>query len=233
MRILNQQYQDALRSEVYPFLGATDITSTDGTPTLPADCFLDLNLMVDESTTGVFLTSVIVGADVKFVFSTVDETVGTLSSTSLTGNQATVTNGTLVVGYAVMNPNSVGVVQSWVPGTYAFNAQVIPHLLVLSDKRWRRGFILPDGTVLEGDVYLVADRGLWLKNTGSGFTFNVTGDPFNNRVTPSRAIISISTALSDVNKNVNLVTESSVSEGTPFRLAVTPGTSTVRIDLVR
>ena len=104
MRVLNQQWQDSLLSQQYPFVGNGPAVTTDGL-TLPADCFLDLNLLVDQTTEFVYLASITtaVSQPASATFALADGTVvGVLNFGDVESNgQAPVRNGTAVVGVAL------------------------------------------------------------------------------------------------------------------------------------
>ncbi len=242
MLILNEEWDDALRSLRYPFAGSGDIVATNGR-VMPQDLFLDLNLMVEQDTNEALLATVSVAAGDRatYEFQLADGTVvGTLASTALDTALMPITNGTITVGYAKLNPDTASIVRGWPVGDYQFNVDVLPHLLVVSDKRWRRGFELPDGTVLTGSVYLVADRGLWFERTADGFRLNAVGDPFNGRTESSRGLQTINGIAPDANGNINLIGLSPtnfsgttfIPAGSPFRINITPGNGQIAIELV-
>jgi hypothetical protein len=242
MLILNEQWDDSLRSQRYPFAGEGDIETISGR-VLPQDLFLDLNLLVEEDTTEVLLATlhVVPGDAAVYRFELADGTlVGTLTSTPADTSLMPIMSGTLTVGYAKINTDVAAIVRGWPQLDYVFGTPVLPHLLVVSNKSWRRGFELPDGTVLTGDVYLVADRGLWFERTGDGFRLNATGDPFNGRTEPSRGLKTLNGIAPDANGNVNLIGLSPtnfsgdvfIPAGSPFRINLIPGTGQIEISLV-
>ncbi len=242
MRILNQQWEDSLRGERYPFAGTGALRTVDGLE-LDQDVILDLNLMVDQQTTEVFLQQIVVeqGVSAAATFTLADGTaVGTVALWPAPAAVVPVLNGTLTVGYLRLDPLRAEVLMGWATSTHLFSdVAVLPHLLVVSDKRWRQGFELPDGTVLTGDVYLVADRELWLERTTAGFRVHVTGDPFAGRTVPARGLKTLN-GVAPVDGNVNLVgigtgnivAGSFVAAGQAFRISVIPGSGVLTLDLV-
>ncbi len=243
MRVMNEQWRDSLRGDRYPFADTGTITATDGL-ILPEDCFLDLNILIDQDTTEVLLLDIVTVANTPAIahFTLSDGTaVGTLDFADLLANgQVPIRLGTAVVGVAVLDPNAAQIVSGWPAGTHLFNnITIIPHLLVALDKRWRRGFELPDGTILEGDCYLIADRGLWMERTAAGFRLHVTGDPFNGRSKSVRGLKTIN-GLPPIGGNFNLIGLSEVAftgttytgGTTPFRITVKPTTQSLTIDLI-
>ncbi len=241
MRVLSPEFTDSLRGERYPFLGTGPITS--GSLILPDDCLLDVNLMVDENTTEVFLSDVVVSAGTALFHFTFGSgaIVGTLNLDNADGNGVApiFNNNTMVVGYARIDVGVAQIVKGWPSGQHLFiDVQLIPHLLIVSNRAWRRGFELPDGTVLEGDVYLVGDRGVWLERTADGFKVHVTGDPFDGRTVPARGLSSINDLVPDANGNINLIglasngDDSWTIDGTPFRISVIPRNAEVVLRLV-
>lgn len=241
MQFLNEQWDDSLRSKRYPFAGTGPLATTQG-QVVPDDLFLDLNLMVESETATVVLATihVVPGQVALYRFELQDGTlVGTLTSTPSDTTLMPIVLGTLTVGYAKIDLGAAQIVRGWPQLDYLLNAEVLPHLLVVSDPAWRRGFKLPDGTILTGNVYLVADRGLWFERTTNGFRLHATGDPFNGRVEPARGLKSLNGVGPDLDGNVNLIGLSTTNfsgstflpAGQPFRVNITPGTSELTIDL--
>ncbi len=241
MRVLNEQWEDSLRDERYPFAGTGEVLSTTD-QTLHPDVILDLNLMVDAATTAVDLDRItVVGGIVTATFTANAVVVGTLQLWPAPAAIVPVMNGTLVVGYARLDPLVAEVTTAWLDGEHPIiNTQILPHLLVVSDKRWRQGFELPDGTVLTGDVYLVADREVWFERTLAGFAVHVTGDPFAGRTAPSRGLKTLNGIAPDASGNINLIGISTgnivaglfVAAGAPFRISLTPGSGSLSVELI-
>jgi hypothetical protein len=244
MRVLNQQWRDYLASAQYPFLGAGPILSNDGF-TVPSNCFLDLNLLVDQTIETVFLVSITTSSLVPAIatFALPDGTVvGTCSFLDIQSNhQIPIKLGTAITGVAVVDPTILPIINGWGPGIHSFTGvQVMPHLLVALDRKWRRGFLLPDGTILEGDVYFVADLGLKFDRTSTGFALNVTGDPYNGRTRPARALYSVNlVGPQNGAGNLNLVSLGVApghplptnSTTNPFRLSIKPSQAQIQIEL--
>ncbi len=243
MRVNNQQWTDSLRSERYPFAGTGPLTGVDGL-TIPNDFFLDLNLLVAQDTETVLLTSITTEANIPPVvrFELEDGTlVGLMDCADIqSNNQCPIFLGTAAVGVAVLDPNSLQIVQGWAADTHEFvSLAILPHLLIALDKRWRRGFELPDGTIIEGDAYLIADKGLWFERTVDGFCLHVTGDPFNGRVVPARGLKTIN-GVAPTDGSINLIGLSDtamtgttyIGGTTPFRLTVKPTGQAVKIELI-
>lgn len=237
MRILNQEWEDSLVGERYPFAGTGPIVSDAGF-TLPFDTIRDCNIMVDQQTETVLLASIQGGAIPVATFTLED---GTLVGTAELGGSmlSPIELGNLVVGFVRHDPLLLPLLAA--PTLHRFtDLALLPHLLVVSDKRWRQGFELPDGTVLTGDVILVADRECWLERTMTGFRLHVTGDPFAGRTAPARGLKTLSGAVPDADGNVNLIGVGVgnyvgpifSAAGQPFRISLIPGQGTLRIELV-
>lgn len=233
MRVTNEQWEDSLRNKRYPLDGFGEVVSDTGM-VLPDDVLLDLNLMVvgDDATGS--LTSITVAGGVATATFLAGDRTGTavLTPSAIT----TILDGGVVVGY-LRTGSAVPVVSGWPAGVHTFNAPIIPHLLVLSSPKWLTGFELPGGEILTGDVYLVADVGLYFEAVSGGFRFHVTGDPFHGRTAPARGIKTIN-GVAPTDGNINLIGLSTsnyaptfVAAGQPFRIDVTPG-GTVTLTLV-
>lgn len=240
MRVLNQQWEDSLRGERYPFEGTGQITTTTGR-ILDDDAILDLNLMVSQDTSEVFLSSITVTDTAVLRFTLSDGTLaGTLTVTSTVTESEPVLRGDLVVGYARLNPDVAKMILTWQQREHSIvDVQIIPHLLIVSDVRWQPGLELPDGTILTGDIYLVADIDLWLERTATGARLHCSGDPFDGRTEPQRGLLTLSGREPDQNGNINLIGLSTtnlvgalfVGAGSPFRINLTPGEASLTIEL--
>lgn len=247
MRILNQQWEDSLRGERYPFAGTGEVRSASG-QILDDNLLLDLNLMVDEQTSQVNLGWIEIEDDDlgRSAIASFTLPTGRVAGTAVLWPSPAplgivpIFNGTLTVGYLRVDPYRLEVLLGWPAGAHRFDdVEILPHLLVVSDKRWRQGLELPDGTVLTGDVYLVAERELWLERTATGFRVHVTGDPFSGRTAPARGLATLN-GVAPVDGNINLIGISTtnvvgstfVAAGQAFRISVVPGAGTLTIELV-
>ncbi len=241
MRFLNEQWDDSLRSVRYPFAGTGPIQTAQG-PVVPDDLFLDLNLMCAQETQVVTLASIqVTSTTAQYRFEFQDGSLaGLFTSTTIDTQLMPILLGTLVAGYCKIDLGAAQVVRGWVPGLYTLKqTEVLPHLLVISDPKWRRGFLLPDGAILTGSVYLVADRGLWFERTTDGFRLHASGDPFDGRTIPARGLLALNGIGPDLNGNVNLIGLSPtnisgstfIPVGTPFRINLTPAPNQLTIEL--
>lgn len=231
MRVTNEQWEDSLRNKRYPLDGFGDVVSDTGM-VLPDDVLLDLNLMVvGDEAIGTFDSVIVAGGVATATFFTAGGVTdpGTTSSCALTPNTVTpiIDGAGRVVGY-LRTGSAVPVVTGWPNGVHVFGAPIIPHLLVLSSPKWLSGFELPSGDILTGDVYLVADVGLYFEAVAGGFRFHVTGDPFHGRTAPARGIKTVN-GVTPTDGNINFIGLSTsnydptfVAAGQPFRIDVTP-----------
>lgn len=234
MRLVNRQYRDNLTLTRYPFQDTAPLTTTSG-HTIPDQLFLDLVILVREETVAVSLSSIAVsGGNAVVSFSDSNGVVvATADLSSADGQgQLTLRHGGLPAGYALVTLGAATIVSGWPAGVYTADAPILAHLLVVSDPAWLTGFLLPDGTVLTGEVYLVAGQGLWLNPTSNGFAVNVTGDPYAVR-TSAAVLQTLNGVAPDSNGNVTLYNlGSSGSMDGPFRLQITPEAGSVRIKLI-
>ncbi len=221
MKVFGQQWRDALRDNLYPFLGQDPLAAGDGLVMSP-NAIIDLNLMVADGATSVNLGQVVTdgGTSATLIFTDqgnveVGRSVVTAASTS----EIPIIFKGRGVGWMVIDPSTFDLVRGWPPGTHDLSRQILPSLLVLVPAVRRSAIVLRDGTRLTEDVFIVADIGCWAEKTVGGFKLSVVGDPFLGRTGPTRITKELNGLIAP---NINFVTLPNVA-GEPFRVRVEPG----------
>ena len=232
MRLFGPTWTDALRDLQYPFAVPGPVRAQDGT-VLDPDVVTDLALFVSAAATKVLLYQVTVLHGIQATFTFTDNAgavVGTAVVQAVDTERVGVFLNGLSTGFMTFGAVAMRGVVSWVTGTYTFRTELVPHVLVFSDPAWRRGLILPDGTVLTGTTWLVGADGIQLEPTADGFKVHAYGDPYAGRTGPRRSYQGIGGVSPDANGNINVIPAGLLSQ---FRLNVVPlGGGQVRIEVL-
>ncbi len=89
-------------------------------------------------------------------------------------------------GLLLCDPQELGASQAWPVGTYAFpagTAEFVASCCIPIPSDHVQGFLLPDGTVVSGDVWLVGDGGIVLTATADNqIRVDITGEPLHARL---------------------------------------------------
>lgn len=232
MKIFGPTYQDSLRGLQYPFAVAGPVRAEDGT-VLDADVITDAALFVRAGTEKVLLYEIIVvqGVSATMTFADAAGTpVGAAAVTPVDAGRVDIALNGLNTGFMAFDATAMRGLLNWTSGTYVFRVELVPHVLVFSDPAWRRGIVLPDGTVLTGEIWLVGADGIQLAPTAGGFAIHAYGDPYAGRTGPRRTFLGLNGVLPDANGNINLVPQGSNPK---FRLNFVPlGSGRVRVEVI-
>jgi hypothetical protein len=231
MKISGPTWPDALRGLQYPFAIPGPIRADDGT-VLDPDVVTDLALFVSADVEKVLLYTVTVvqGVSATFTFANGAGTpVGTVTVTPVSNGRAGISLNGVNTGFMTSDPTAMRGVLNWTSAVYSFRVELVPHVLVFSDPAWRRGVVLPDGTVLTGEIWLVGSDGIQFEATADGFRIHAYGDPYAGRTGPRRAFTALNGVLPDSNGNINLVPQGTNAS---FRLNFIPlGSGQIRVEV--
>lgn len=232
MRLYGPTWADSLRDLQYPFAVPGPVRANDGT-VLDPDVVTDLAVFISAAVRKVYLYQVTVEQGVKATFIFADNTgvqVGTAVVTPADTGRVGISLNGVNSGFLTFQAIPMRGVLNWASNTYTFRVEIVPHVLVFSDPAWRRGLILPDGTVMTGTVWLVGANGIQLEATPGGFKVHAYGDPYAGRTGPRRSFTKIGNVLPDADGNINVVPEGAQPQ---FRLNVVPLTGgKVRIEVL-
>ena len=232
MRIYGPTWADSLRNLQYPFAVPGPVRASDGT-VLDPDVITDLALFVSAAVTKVYLyqVTVVQGSSATFTFAdNTGKAVGTAVVLATTADRVGVSLNGVNAGFMTFGAVAMRGVLNWAPATYTFRTEIVPHVLVFSDPAWRRGLVLPDGTVLTGTVWVVGAAGIQLEPTATGFAVQAYGDPYAGRAGSRRTYTKIGNVSPDADGNINLVPQGTQPQ---FRLNVVPlGSGQVRIEVI-
>jgi hypothetical protein len=233
MKIYGPTWADSLRDLQYPFAIPGPIRAEDGT-VLDPDVITDIAVFVSATATKVLLYDVVVvqGAQATFRFAdTTGTTVGSVVVTpGDTSGRVGVELSGVNTGFMTFDVTAMRGLLNWSSATYGFRAELVPHVLVFSDPAWRRGVVLPDGTVLTGEIWLIGAGGIQFEATATGFLVHAYGDPYAGRTGPRRTFTALSGVSPDQNGNINVIPSGLLSR---YRINVVPlGGGKIRVEVV-
>ena len=231
MKIYGPTWQDSLQGLQYPFAVPGPVRAETGT-VLDPGVLTDLALFVRATTEKAYLFTITVlqGASATLTFTDpVGTTVGTAVVTPADSGRAAIALNGVNVGFLTFEDPAMRGVLNWTSATYTFRTELVPHVLVFSDPLWRRGVVLPDGTVLTGEIWLVGAQGIQFEETATGFAVHAYGDPYVGRTGPRRTYTQIGNVLPDADGNISLVPSGTQAR---FRINVIPvGDGQIRVEV--
>ena len=232
MKLFGPTYQDSLRGLQYPFAVAGPVRAEDGT-VLDPDVITDAAIFVRAEVTEVLLYTITVAQGARATLTFADSagtTVGVATVTPTDAGRVDIALNGLNTGFLAFDATAMRGVLNWTSGTYDFRVGLVPHVLVFSDPAWRRGVVLPDGTVLTGEIWLGGADGIQLAATADGFAVHAYGDPYAGRTGPRRTFLALNGVPPDSNGNINLVPQGTNPK---FRLNFVPlGSGRIRVEVI-
>ena len=184
MKIYGEQWEDSLRNKIYPF-DAANSPVADG-HVIPDNFIIDAALFMSSEEAIAILDSLTVDANRVITLDFTDGTdpVGTATIGATDSGRIEILFNGIQAGFVDIDPDHAEIVRNWFPRSYLFMAPLLPHVVVVSDPAWRQGLVLPDGTTLTGEVYLVGDDGVQLEAVAGGIKVHAYGDPYAGRQGP-------------------------------------------------
>jgi hypothetical protein len=249
-RILFSQFRDEQSDSRYPFSDTATLASNGSTPavTIAADTFVDASLFPIGSAGQLYLSSITVAPDVITV------AIGDASRPGLIFSSYAPTaapeNGVLPfvdnygrpAGMLLSSPLNLSRFSTWPAGTYQFAATAtafVAGVCVPANEPGVRGLLTANGTLLAGDVWLVGDAGVAVRQVSSGVVqVDVVGVPLFKRFVceplddfPSRRYLkTINGCPGDQFNNFTLTATNHLVADTVLRIC--PQNGTIVIDTV-
>jgi hypothetical protein len=187
-RILVPEWRDELAGSRYPFSDDSSLESTSGVK-IDKDLFLDAVVYAIGKTAPLYLTSIT--ADYNKVTVTIEDTAQEIG---ITGEINPFSDSNSIPlfdkygrssGLLVLDAERLVRLQGWPLGTTEFgtNAQFVASVVVPLPESFVSGFVLPDGTIVTGDVWFYGDKGVVIRKDSSGnIRFDMVGDPLFRRL---------------------------------------------------
>ena len=180
------EWRDEQADSRYPFSDTSTLSA--GSASIPKDTFLDAILHPVGLSAPLYLRQIDV--ETNLVTITISDTRNTMS---ITGSFDPFGGGdsiALIDGYGrnagllICDQDRIKRFQSWAFGTYQFGdtAEFVASVTVPLPADYVSGFILPDGSVVSGDVWFVGERGVTIRRDDGAIRFDFVGDPLFKRL---------------------------------------------------
>ena len=164
------EWRDDQQSTGWPFSAAVTPTNSNGY-FIPDSTFLDASFYPVGGTVGLYISSIsVLNGQVIIVVS--DENANNLA----TGTFPLLNPPSLIeffdafnrpAGVIVSDPTRLAVFQAWAVGQQVFTqdqTEFVAEVYQPSPEIGFRGFVLPDGSLLTGDIWIVGDDGVVVRN---------------------------------------------------------------------
>jgi len=185
-RIVATEWRNNNERVRYPFVDTTSLTSEDGAATIDQDLFDDARLYPVGAAVGVYLRKI--NVDGKNVTFTVGDPVngdladGTYDATSAPAEVPLYDAYNRPAGVLVSDAARLGALADQLPqGETVFEAaatEFVASVVIPMPHPGVRGFLLDDGNIVSGDVWLVGEDGVVLSYEDGAIRVDVIGDPY-------------------------------------------------------
>ena len=186
-RIINEEWRDKNADRRYPFSDEATLTSADGR-SIPTALFLDAAFWEIPGGNNIYLSSIEV-ADQLITFSvSVSATEDFLGDAEIDIGD----NPDLVyirdtfnrpIGVLVIDATLLVDIRGWGAGVHQFSEDATSFAVstvAMAVDTGVKGLLLPDGSVLSGDVWLVGEGGVELWSQDGAIRVDVVGDPLKD-----------------------------------------------------
>ncbi len=180
------EWRDELKDSRYPFTDASSLIGTNGIE-VDKDLFLDAIIYLIGYNAPVYIRTI--SAEARLVTITISDAT---NSAVITGTLDPFNNGDTIslsdqygrpAGLLVCDPERIARFQTWPLGDYSFgdNVEFVASVVVPMPENHLSGFILPDGSVVTGDVWFVGENGIVVRDDSGTVRFDMVGDPLFKR----------------------------------------------------
>jgi hypothetical protein len=187
-RIFVPEWQDDLKDSRYPFTDSSSLESPEGV-SIDKDMFVDAVLYPIGYSAPIYLRTI--AAEARLVTFTISDATNTMVVTGAVDPFGTDDDIVLTDNYGrpagllVCGPDNIARLQAWPLGTYNFdsNAEFVASVVIPMPESHLSGFILPDGTMMTGDVWFVGENGVVVRydSDDDAIRFDMVGDPLFKR----------------------------------------------------
>lgn len=183
--VLGIEWRDEQSGSRYPFTDSSSLTSPE--VSIDKDIFLDAIVYIMGAEGPIYLRSVTVESGLITI--TIEDEDSSHSATAefdpfdSNGNIGIFDQYDRPAGLLVCDSEKLDRFKSWPLGTYSFGstAEFVASVVVPLPDSKLSGFMLPDGTLMTGEVIFVAEDGVVLTKEDGYLRVDVVGDPLFKR----------------------------------------------------
>jgi hypothetical protein len=187
-RIFVPEWRDDLKDSRYPFTDSSSLESSGGV-SIDKDMFVDAVVYPIGYSAPIYLRTI--SAEARLVTFSISDASNTLAITGSVDPFGTDDSISLTDNYGrpagllVCGPEKIARLQAWPLGEYSFddNAEFVASVVIPMPENHLSGFILPDGSVMTGDVWFVGENGVVVRYDvdDDAIRFDLVGDPLFKR----------------------------------------------------
>lgn len=179
------EFRDQQLDSKYPFADSASLTTSSGAFAFGPDTFLDAAVYPLGGQGRMYISGVSVAAD-AVVFTVSDETAttrcqGTFNPTVPTYTIPLFDQYGRPAGMLLSSPTQLATFTAWSTGSYAFTlgaTEFAAGVTIPTPEAGLRGLLTADGELLTGDVWIVGDNGVVVRqDTDGSIRIDVVGDP--------------------------------------------------------
>ena len=245
-RNLVPEWRDEQSGSRYPFSDASTLISVDGWE-LPKDLFLDAIVYVIGASAPIYLKSIL--SESGLITFTIGDLAddftasGSIDPYSSDVSIALTDTYGRPAGLLVCDEEKITRMRGWPLGIYNYDqeAEFVASVVIPLPENHLSGFLLPDGSIVTGDVWFFGDNGIVItKDEDEAIRFDLVGDPLfvrnlcGNRstfVTPN-FIKTINGILPDDNGNFAITVNNQLAGDTVLRIYPDLSANVLRVEFV-
>lgn len=184
-RTIVPEWRDQQADSRYPFSDSSKLIS--GVTEIPKDTFLDAALHPVGGTAPLYLKKIDIQANLVLLTisdsKNLIEVTGSFDPFGNADSIALVDRYGRNAGLLVCDEERIKRFQSWALGSYDFGltAEFVASVTVPLPEYHVTGFILPDGSVVTGEVWFVGEKGIAVRKDEGAIRFDIIGDPLFKR----------------------------------------------------
>lgn len=184
-RIIFPDFREEQADSRYPFVDSATLTASDGRLAIANDTFLDASIYPIGGSSQIYLSLVSVSSSkIKLAigddklkqrawseFDPLDDNITELRFVDEYGRDA---------GVMVTDPDRIRVFSSWPAGNHTFEraaTELVPTCVIPTPEVGVRGLLTEKGELLTGDVWLVGDNGVVVREDNGQIRIDIVGDP--------------------------------------------------------
>lgn len=182
-RLLVPEWRDEQLDSRYPFSDSSTLISTDGWE-FPKDLFIDIVVYVVGASAPIYMKTVTAEPSlVTFTFNDLGENfpiTGTVNPYSTDTTINLLDQYGRPAGIIICDEEKITRLRGWPLGTYEYEtqAELVASTVIPLPENYLSGFILPDGSLVTGDVWFFGDNGVVItKDEEGNIRFDLVGDP--------------------------------------------------------